>query len=278
MRAGLHIGALRAIEAWLGSLELPEGYWGCSAGAIIATALAFRLTTSQIERLFHDHMTLSAVLHPIRLSTLAEFTETKGLFSMEAYEAEIVTAFKRYGIDLTTKTIADAPLPLHIVASNMTTQTTAVFANQVRILDALRCSSCIPGVFRPQVLYNNVYLDGGVMVDCLDKVAPPTCLVLHIGDTAPPLYPSTLATVDVSTFFYAVYRSARGRSFSPNVVWLRNSTIGILQELTTEQKDSLAAEGASQMTAFLSKRFPKEVQKPLNSSLPTKVDERSAGL
>lgn len=277
VRAGLQVGALKALEAAWGTLELPDGYWGCSAGAVVATGLAFKLNASQIEHLFRTRMQLSSVLPPLRLSSFADLTTTKGLFAMDRYEAELVESFKEYGIDLTDKRMEDAPLPLRIVATNLTTQTTTIFAKQVRILDALRCSACIPLVFQPQVLYNNVYVDGGVSIDCLDSVVPEDCLVLHISEVARPVYSSQLPDMDLSTFFYSVYRTSRGRPTSPNVLWLRNATIGVLQELTPGDRELLIADGMSSTQAFLGKRLLKERKDVSGSPLPGVVRESGTG-
>jgi hypothetical protein len=197
---------------------------------------------------------------------------------MDQYESALIDAFSVNGIDIATKTIADAPCPLRIVASNMTTKMTTIFTNQVRILDALRCSSCLPFVFHPHILYNNVYLDGGVTVDCLDSLVPDNCLVLHISELPSQLYPSTLETMDFTSYLYAVYRCARTRPVKSNVLWLRNTTVSILQELTPEEKEALIADGYSSTLAFLTKRFPKEFKNSDDSALPSEVDETRTGL
>ena len=278
VRAGLHVGALKALEASRGSLSFPDGLWGCSAGAVLATAVAFNLTAAQVADLYRNHMDITAVIPPPKLSALAELATTKGMFSMDQYEQAIITAFKTHGIDLTDKTLADTPQPLYIVASDMTTHNPTVFTKQVRILDALRCSSCIPILFQPQVLYNHVYLDGGLFVDCLSSLVPPDCLVLHISDPGEKLYASELESIPLTSYFHRIYRSLRGRPTAPNVLWLQNSSIGILQEMTPAQKDALCEQGTSQTLAFLSKRAAQEVEKRDRGTLPVVVQEGGIGL
>ena len=278
VRAGLHVGALKALEASRGSLSFPDGLWGCSAGAVLATAVAFNLTAAQVADLYRNHMDITAVIPPPKLSALAELATTKGMFSMDQYEQAIITAFKTHGIDLTDKTLADTPQPLYIVASDMTTHNPTVFTKQVRILDALRCSSCIPILFQPQVLYNHVYLDGGLFVDCLSSLVPPDCLVLHISDPGEKLYASELESIPLTSYFHRIYRSLRGRPTAPNVLWLQNSSVGILQEMTPAQKDALCEQGTSQTLAFLSKRAAQEVEKRDRGTLPVVVQEGGIGL
>ncbi len=266
------------LEQTRGSLTFPEGVWGCSAGSVLATALAFNLTAEQIRSMYMLHMNMSTVLPPPRLESLADLVTKKGLFAMDCYEATVVAAFKVYGIDLTTKTIADAPQPLYIVASNLTTHNPTVFTKQVRILDAIRCSSCIPLLFQPEVLYNNVYVDGGVFVDCLDTLVGPDTLVLHISDPGEKLYAAELETLSLPTYLHRIYRSMRGRPTSRNVLWLRNSTVSLVQDLTLPEREALLAEGASQTRAFLAKRVPKEGQDVSGGTLPGVVGEAGTGL
>jgi hypothetical protein len=244
----------------------------------LATAVAFNLTASQIQTLYLKHMTLSEALPPPRLESLADLVTKKGLFSMSQYENAIVTAFASQGIDLTDKTIADAPQPLYIVASDLTTHNPTVFTKQVRILDALRCSSCIPFVFQPQVLYNHVYVDGGVFVDCMSSIAPPESLVLHISDPGEKLYVQDLESISLSTYLHRIYRSMRRHPSGSNILWLQNATIGILQEMTPEEKERLMDDGDSQTLAFFTKRFPDELKDAGRGALPREVGEEGTGL
>ena len=278
MRGGLHIGALQTLERVRGNLTFPDGLWGCSAGAVLATAIAFQLTAAQIHAMYMTHLTLAAIVPSPRLDSLANLVAKKGLFSMDRYEATLIEAFQSQGIDLRTKTIADAPQPLCIVASNLTTHNPVVFTKQVRILDALRCSSCIPIVFEPQVLYNHVYLDGVVFVDCMSSIAPPDALVLHISDPGEKLYARDIEGLTVPEYLHRVYRSMRARPTAPNVLWLHNTTFGILHDMTPEEKEALARDGASQTLAFLTKRFPDELKDARSSALPGEVTEERTGL
>lgn len=267
VRAGLHIGALQALERAQGHLRFPDGIWGCSAGAVVATAVAFQLTASQIATMYADHLQISEILPRPRLDALGDLLTKKGLFPMDRYEDALVKAFRTQGIDLVGKTIADAPQPLYIVASNLTTHNPTVFTKQVGVLEALRCSSCIPFVFQPQVLYNNVYLDGGVLVDCLTSIAPPEALTLHISEPGDAVYAKDLESLSLPAYLQRIYRCLRGRPFGPNLLWLQNATVGLLQDMTPAEKESLLREGASQTLAFLAKRFPDKLKDISGSAL-----------
>lgn len=260
VRGGLHVGALAAIEATQGSLQFPNGIYGCSVGSILATAVAFNLNSKQIHEMFLNHFTLEKFVPPIRLSSFAELTTKKGLFSMDMLEDTLVAAFKSQDIDLTDKTIADAPQKLYIVASNMTTQNVTIFSGGVRILDAIKCSSCLPIVYEPQILYNQVYLDGGILVDSLVSVAPENTLVLHISAPAESIFPAELSSMPIPTFIHRIYRNMRAKVTSRNMVWLQNNTIGILHDITLQDKELLYTQGYSQTLAFLTKRRTEELK------------------
>lgn len=271
VRGGLHVGALLALERVRGSLQFPDGIYGCSVGSILATAVAFNLNAQQIRTMFDTYFDLHRFVPQLRLTSLADLSVKKGLFSMDMLEATIVEAFQSQSIDLRNKLISDAPQPLYIVASNMTSHTTTVFSGTVPILEAIKCSSCLPVVFTPQILYNQVYLDGGILMDSLASVAPPECLTLHISAPSETIFPGELQDMTLATYLHRVYRGMRTKAPSRNMLWLNNSTISILQELSPAEKASLVDEGYSQTLAFLAKRFPKELEKSIDSSLPVKL-------
>jgi hypothetical protein len=164
------------------------------------------------------------------------------------------------------------------VASNLTTHNPTVFTKQVRILDALRCSCCIPFIFQPQVLYNHVYVDGGVFVDCMTSIAPSDSLVVHISDPGEKLYTQDIETISLPTYLHRIYRSMRKHPQGVNVLWLQNTTIGILQDMTPDEKAMLVREGDSQTLAFFAKRFPNELKDAGRRALPTEVGEEGTGL
>jgi hypothetical protein len=179
---------------------------------------------------------------------------------MDLLEQTLITAFRSQSIDLEHKTLNDAPQKLRIVASNMTRQTPTIFQGNVRVLDAIKCSSCLPLVFTPQVLYNQVYLDGGILVDSLSEITPPDTLVLHISAPAEEIYPQELNAMTLPTFVHRVYRSTRSKPVGSNVLWLQNATIGILQQLSPADKVLLYEQGFSQAYVFFTKRFPQKLQ------------------
>jgi predicted acylesterase/phospholipase RssA len=254
-RGGLHVGALQAIEEIQGTLKFPEGIYGCSVGSIMATAVAFGLSSSQIKEMFTTYFDLEKILPPLRLSSVTGFTQTKGLFTMDILEETVIKAFESQKIDIREKRIEDTPQKLYIVASNITTKRPTFLTGKVPVLEAIKCSSCLPLVFAPRILYNQVYLDGGLYVDSMASVVPKDCLVVHISEESEHIYPNTIQTIPISNFVHTLYRSIRNQKLTENTCWLHNNTVGILQPLTHEDKTNMIREGYLQTAAFLTKRL-----------------------
>ncbi|MHB8463950.1 MAG: patatin-like phospholipase family protein [Acidimicrobiales bacterium] len=91
---------------------------------------------------------------------------------------------------LTFIDLADASIPLHVVATEVTSGTEVVFSTGPAA-DAILASSAIPGVFAPMHIGGRVFIDGGVAdntpVSCAAALGAETIYVL------PASYPCTLA-------------------------------------------------------------------------------------
>lgn len=258
VRGGLMVGGLSALQKRQ-PLVFPKGIYGCSAGSVVATALAFNVPLQSIQAMFENEFNLSSVIPSINLTTLTSFTTEKGLFEMDAFTLCILKAFDTVGIDLRNAVIDDAPQKLYIMAANLTTRRTVFFTGSVSILAALRASCCLPFVFHPQVIYNNVYIDGGFFDHNIHKVVPHDCLVFHISRANLLINPDRLKSMKISDYAATIYEAMRVESHGENVVWFKNDTISLMQELTAEDKKLLFDEGFTQASRFLAKRLPEVV-------------------
>ena len=254
VRGGLHIGALRAL-AERQPLVFPDGIYGCSVGSIVATCLAFGLTVDQLESILEKEFVLSRFFPPVTLSSLMSFQSKKGMFPMDMLGETILAGFDRFGIDIRNKVIADAPQKLWIVAANLTQKKTMLLTGQVPLLAAIKASCCIPGVYQPQTLFNNVYLDGGVKCDCIVSVVPKETLVFHIGYAQGPLLPSALEGMEIAEFFRNVYANVREglRPQYPNVLDFEETKLGPLSDVTPEEKRYMLDLGYEQASRFFAK-------------------------
>jgi NTE family protein len=256
MRGGIHVGALTALHALRGNLDFPDGVYGCSVGSILATAVAFRIPPETMREMFDEDFQLAKILPSLRVSNIQHMNTRKGLFSMDTLEQTIQASFLKRGIDLRSKVIADAPQKLFIQASNLTTCRTVWLTGQVPILKAIMCSCCIPFVFEPQVLYNNLYIDGGIFEQFIHKLVPPDCLVFHLRREVTPMFPSDKSTVyDLLVHIFIVKTNTE---FPPNVVLFTNNNIRSLQELSPAHKAELFSCGFRSVNRFFTQRLPQE--------------------
>lgn len=174
----LHVGVLLELQKRQ-PLVFPDGVYGVSVGSIIGTYVAFGLPIN-IDTL-KDAFRLSSFIPEPDYANLPQMLSLKGVFSMDTFEKSLVNIFMKQGVDLRTKVIGDAKMPLYIVASNLTKGIPTIFTKNVPVIDALKCSCCIPGVFRPQILYDQVYLDGDLFVPSVDKLISDTSQTLCIS-------------------------------------------------------------------------------------------------
>jgi NTE family protein len=175
----LHVGALQEL-AKRQPLEFPEGIYGCSVGAIIATYVAFRQPLDALIPYMQTHCSLDAICPPFNISSLSRAFATKGLHTMETFEQRMIELFG--AMPMRELTIKDAPMPLYIVASNITRGTPVIMPPNTLLMDALKASCCIPGMFRPHVIENSLFVDGVLLAPCIaSMVTSSNTLILSLS-------------------------------------------------------------------------------------------------
>lgn len=167
----LHVGALQELSKHQ-PLYFPNGVYGSSIGSIIGTYIAFGLPIEKLPELTKKHLSTKKFIPSIGLYDIASCLSKKGLFSMNQLEKTICEVFDEAGLDIRDKLIGDAKMPLFIVASNVTKGKPTIFSKNVSLLEAIKCSCCVPGVFKPQVLYNQVYVDGDFFSPNISGIVP----------------------------------------------------------------------------------------------------------
>lgn len=257
MRGALHLGGLQALLEFQDTLDFPDGIYGYSVGSIVATALAFNLSVTDIQDMVDNAMNLESMIVDAKLSMFTDLFDKCGMLSMDQLEQSIVKSFLRYGVDLRGKVIADAPQPLFIGASDMTLRKPAFFTGQVPILTAMKASCCIPCFFQPQVVYNHVYVDGGVYMYYFDEYLPKDCLSFVVSYTPASIHPHMLQG-NLFEFVKQLYSGKRHPPTSKYAVWFKEDKINIIHDLTEDDKKRLIQSGYSQVVAFLTKRLAEE--------------------
>jgi predicted acylesterase/phospholipase RssA len=103
---------------------------------------------------------------------MAKALSTKGMFSMDLFEKTLIDMFLEIGFDVRDKKISDAKMPLYIVSSNISKGTPTLFSKDVSLLEAIKCSCCMPGIFKPQELYGQLYVDGDLFCPSMSSILP----------------------------------------------------------------------------------------------------------
>ncbi len=255
MRGALHLGGLRAILEFQDTLTFPDGIYGYSIGSIIATAVAFNMSLNQIQYMIDEAMNLEAVMKDVKLTMFTDLFNKCGLLSMDRVEEAVVNAFLHQGVDLRGKVIGDAPQKLFIGASNLTLRKPVFFTGNVPILAAIKASACIPCFFQPQVIYNNVYVDGGVHMYYFDEYLPKDCVSFIVSYTPQSLRPQDL---NLPELVKQLYCGQRRPPTSKYAIWFKEDKVHIIHDIKAEDKKRLIRQGYLQVFSFLTKRLAQE--------------------
>lgn len=258
MRGALHLGGLRALLEFQDKLVFPDGIYGYSIGCIIATALAFNLKLEQIQQMIDESMHLESVVREPKLSMFTDLVDKCGLLSMDEVEQSIIKAFLKQGVDLRNKVIADAPQKLFIGASNLTLRRPVFFTGQVPILTAIKASCCIPCFFQPQIVYGQVYVDGGVYMYYFDEYLPKDCLSFVVSYTPQSLRPKDL---NLPELVKQLYCGQRHPPTSKYAIWFKEDKVHVIHDIKADDKKRLIQQGYLQVLTFLTKRIAEEGHK-----------------
>lgn len=155
-----HIGVIKRLEELCNQ---PAHIVGTSIGALIGAFYACGYTS-------HD---LEAIASDVSLIRLIDIDMKKWWLKGK----KIQNFLEKY---LGSKTFEDTDIPLTIISTNLDTGEPAIF-REGRIIDAIRASISIPGVFAPY-RYNDVHLiDGWVVSNLPIEYAPQGIWVIAIS-------------------------------------------------------------------------------------------------
>ena len=260
----LHIGALHEIERHVGNLtkHFKQGIYGCSIGSLFATGIAFGLNATQLERLSRNFLNFEHVYEPLSISFIGSSLTKKGMFEMDKFEEIVLKAFDSENINLRGKLMCDAEIPLNIVASNLTKGVPTVFRNKVPVLSAIRASSCVPVIFRPQIINKNVYIDGGYFTNQVHKLLPrehqDKALSINIVHVNPSITPANIADMTIPDYLYKLYKLSCSYEHvlynHPNSVNLYHNRGAGVGPVSEADKDDMILTGRGFMRSFLAKR------------------------
>jgi hypothetical protein len=201
----LHIGALRELSKYQ-PLYFPEGIYGSSIGSIVAAYISFGLPIDdKLIQLTKKHLSSDKIIPNISFKNITSSIVEKGVFTMDLFRDNLCELFNECGIDITSKKISDAKMPLYIIASNITKGIPTIFTGEVSIIDALCCSCCMPGIFKPQEMYDQLYIDGDMFVPNIGSLHK-DALVLSLKTHLPlKITPKTIGEISITDFIRHVY-------------------------------------------------------------------------
>ena len=257
MKGILHIGALKELSKHQ-TLEFPGGIYGCSIGSIIATYLAFKLPLDSIIPFIQQNSSLDSAFPKFNLTQIPTAFSTKGLYSMDMLEKRILELFDSQDVDIRTKTLGESLMPLYITSTNITKGCPTIFSRDVRILDAIKASCCIPGVFQPYELYGQVYIDGSQTYPCIAPLVPkgPQTLVLTLSkQRRRKLTPSVVKSMSPIEYISEIYTLTIGACHDSQVnehtCCLKFPGLHSDSDLANFDIDKLMVHSASQLRGFL---------------------------
>jgi len=264
VRGFLQLGALQELEKQVGSLsnQFYEGLYGCSIGSIYATAIGFGMNSEQLIRMSKKFLKFDKIFSSFQFDNALTSFKYKGLFGMDTFEEILLESFKSENIDLKYKKINDSEIPLHIISSNLTHGCPTIFTGDVPVVAAIKASCCIPFVFRPQILYSKVYVDGDVLTNIIMKRVPERerhkTLAFSIIQSNNHITPSNLEKMQIQNYMYRLFKTLSEYDHQvfehENTVKLIYPNVSIMSAMTEDDQDDMIQTGREVLRSFLASK------------------------
>lgn len=256
----LHVGALLELAKHQ-ELRFPNGIYGCSIGSIIATYIAFELPIDRIVPLMKEYLSMESITPKFKFEHFSSAFSAKGLYRMDVFEKSVVEMFGKAGLDIEGKKIGDAQMPLYIISSNITKGIPTLFSKDVSVIDALKCSCCIPGLFRPIELYGQLYVDGNIFVPCVASIMPQDAdpLVLSlIKQRKHSITPALIETMSPLTFLEELHTMSshlfHNASMNKNTLCLDYPSLHSNSDLSEFKIDDILERAGKLFDGFITDR------------------------
>lgn len=273
MKGILHIGALQELSKTQ-QLVFPDGVYGSSIGAIIATYVAFGLPIDNMIPLTQKYLNLETIIPTPEFSHLAESFSRKGIFNMDLFEKKVYQMFFDAGVDISNKKLSDAKMPLYIVASNITKRIPAVLSGEVSVISALKCSCCVPALFKPQELYGQIYVDGDMYSPCISNIVDideTTLIISLLKQNGKPINFKNIEKISPLEYVGSLYLSIMIQLYKaqskPGILHLRHSKLYSTTKIEDIDIDEIYKYSSESLRTFLSKRSNKKGSETSGSKL-----------
>jgi predicted acylesterase/phospholipase RssA len=255
----LHVGALQELSKRQ-PLLFPDGVYGSSIGSIIATYVAFQLPIESASSLIRKYLSMDAILPSLNFQSVSSAFSAKGLHTMDKFEQNIIHMFQDCGVDIQTKRMSDASMPFYIVASNITKGVPTVFSGDVSVIDAIKASCCMPGIFRPQTIFDQLYIDGDVFVPNIGSLVPQNALVIILPKqrrhTFTPSLIESMSPMDYIAEIYSMSKRVIQDSYTNvHCLRIRYPELHSDSDLTGMNVEDILDSAGKQLNGFLASKI-----------------------
>lgn len=260
MKGLLHIGALQELSKTQ-ELVFLNGVYGSSIGSIIATYVAFGLPIDKMPFLAQKYLNMEKVIPTPDFSQFVDSFSRKGIFTMDLFEKTVCEMFSEVGVDISTKTLNDAQMPLYIISSNISKRIPTILSGNVPVLSALKCSCCIPAIFKPQELYGQIYVDGDMYspcisnIVCVDDTTLAISLIKQGGSLITTKNIKSISPLDyVGTLYLSITQQLYKAQSKPGILHLKYPELYSTSKIEDLDMDSIYKYSAVSLRTFLTKR------------------------
>lgn len=254
-----HIGILKALK------ELGIDYnsiVGISGGSIVASLHSFGLSNEALYEL-----AVKTNFKQFRDFSLIRLLRKGGLSSGVKFERWMDT-------QLQGMTFADAPIPLHILATDVNGGGPVIFSQEnspdMRVSHAVRCSMSIPLLFSYQVYQQHLLVDGAILAedalfnDWQNDGTPSVCFRLRSDAKEQPFNPDRkfplpqYISMLIKTFMTALSREYVHAEHWHNTLVINTGAASAVDfDMSIEEKHALFNQGYQTVKSYLPDKLNK---------------------
>jgi predicted acylesterase/phospholipase RssA len=255
----LQIGALMELSKHQ-PLVFPDGIYGSSVGSVIASCIAFGIPIETILEFVKTNSSVQKLIpSKFEVQNISKLFTSKGFYDMNVFNTRMIELFKTANIDIQNNKLKDAEMPLYLVSSNITKGVPTIFSGDVYVLDALRCSCCIPFLFHPQQLGDCLYIDGNILTPNLTSICSADTIVINLNKyrrhSIMPSQLESLSAFDYAKELYNIVTIHNEKSQSSvNTVSLSYPNLYSDSDLSEFNIDEILADSGNQFSRFLSSK------------------------
>lgn len=254
-------GALKELsQRKIWEIENIETMHGISIGSILIVFLSLKYKWDVfddfiIKRPWHN-------LFKVNMFTIINSFQNKGIYSRDVMEEIFLPLFKDNDIstDVTMKEFYEiTKIDIHIYASEVYSYVLTDFSHKthpdMKLIDVVYCSCCIPIIFTPLLLEDKCYCDGAIILNypiqqCLSKgIDPETILGLKMQ-----VYNSEIITINKESSMFDYLLLLMSRLLSKRLLYMDVVDTKIAHEIVVKNPQ-LSIYGAYKVLSEMDERI-----------------------